>query len=210
MRFAELDAVTLDAFGTLLDLDDPVPALADALRTRGVERSRERIAAAFAAEVAYYLEHAVEGSDAGRLARLRRDCAAVFLGALEAELDPGEFGPAFVEALPFRLLPGVGDALAGLRARGLSLAVVSNWDCGLPEQLAALGVDGFLSAMVTSAGAGVEKPDPAVFAAALTELGVAASRTLHVGNSPADEDGALAAGLRFAHAPLAGALATWR
>ena len=48
MRFADLDAVTIDAFGTLAGLTDPVPALGDALRERGIARPPEAIAAAFA------------------------------------------------------------------------------------------------------------------------------------------------------------------
>ena len=56
MRFAELDAVTLDAHGTLVELADPVPDLDRGLRERGIERSGREIARAFAAEVDYYRE----------------------------------------------------------------------------------------------------------------------------------------------------------
>jgi putative hydrolase of the HAD superfamily len=210
MRFADLDAVTLDAFGTLLELEDPLPALGDALRERGVSPDPALVAEGFAAEVAYYRLHAVEGRDSDRLAVLRRECARVFLAGVGVELDPAEFAPAFVAALRFRLLPGVAVTLASLRARGLALAVASNWDCSLPDFLAGLGIDSYLAAVVTSAQVGAEKPDPAIFAAALAELGVEAARTLHIGNSPADEDGARAAGLHFAHAPLAAALEAWR
>jgi putative hydrolase of the HAD superfamily len=210
MRFADLDAVTLDAYGTLLELEDPVPALAAALHTRGVERAADAVGAAFAAEVEYYLEHAVEGGDEEKLAKLRRDCAGVFLAALAAPLDPQEFAPAFVGALRFRLLPGVEEALEELRSRGLALAVVSNWDCSLRGWLCGLGLGSRVAVVVTSAEVGAEKPDPALFRAALRRLSVTASRTLHVGNSPADEEGARAAGLHFAPAPLVEAVATWQ
>jgi putative hydrolase of the HAD superfamily len=201
-----LDAVTVDACGTLLTLADPVPALASALRARGVERGPDAIGRAFAAEMRYYRPRSHEGRDGESLAALRRDCAGVFLGELGAALDPAEFAPAFVGALVFEPLPGVESALAALAARGLALAVVGNWDCTLAEKLEAIGLDGWFDCVVTSAEAGVPKPDPAPFRLALERLGVAAERALHVGDSPADEEGARAAGMWFAPAPLAAAL----
>ena len=60
--------------------------------------------------------------------------------------------------------------------------------------------------VVTSAEAGAPKPDPAIFRLALTRLGVSPERALHVGDSPADEEGAHAAGMQFRPAPLADAV----
>lgn len=210
MRFAELDAVTVDGFGTLLALVDPGPELDRALRQRGVERSREQIAAAFAAEASYYRPRAVRGRDAESLAELRRECTAVFLRALEAALDPASFSDAFVEALRFELVPGAIGTLEALRARGLELAVVANWDCALREHLERLGAGRLFTAIVSSAEAGVAKPDPGIFRLALRRLGVEPARALHVGDEPIDEEGALAAGMRFAPAPLATAFEGWQ
>jgi len=200
-----LEAVTIDAYGTLVTLRDPVPALRAALAAHGVDRTEEEARAAFRAEVAYYVERSHEGRDEATLALLRRDCAAVFLDAAGAPLDPGEFAPAFVGALAFEELPGAADACRALAAAGLRLAVVSNWDVGLHEHLAALGLDGLLDAVVTSAEAGAPKPAPAVFELALARLGADAARTVHVGDAEADAEGARAAGLRFEPAPLADA-----
>src|SRR5262245_61910182 len=50
MRFADLEAVTVDGFGTLLELESPVPRLIDELVARGVDRSPSQVAEAFAAE----------------------------------------------------------------------------------------------------------------------------------------------------------------
>src|SRR5438067_5955373 len=154
MRFAELDAVTIDGFGTLLHLVDPVPALAGALREHGVERTPTEVAAAFAAEAAYYRPRALLGRDAESLAALRRECSAVFLSAAGAQLEPDDFVEPFVEALRFELVPGAIETARRLRARGLALAVVANWDCALPEHLQALGAGGLFTAVVTSAAAG--------------------------------------------------------
>jgi putative hydrolase of the HAD superfamily len=206
MRFADLDALTLDAFGTLVGLRDPVPVLREALRTRGVVRDPEAVAAAFAREGEYYRPRSLEGRDKESLARLRRQCVAVFLNALDVDFAPEEFVDTYIDALRFELLPGVRGAVASLRHRGLALAVVGNWDMALPEHLAALGL-GHLP-VFTSAAVGAAKPDPAPFRHALEALGVEPGRALHVGNDEVDEQGARAIGMHFAWAPLPAALET--
>jgi putative hydrolase of the HAD superfamily len=200
---ADLDAVTIDAFGTLVTLRDPNAALRRALRARGVERTPEQVAAAFAVEGRYYRDRSHEGADEASLALLRRDCAAVFLDALEADVDPGEFARPYVEALEFEPMPGAVRAVSELERLGLALAVVSNWDVALHGYLAQLGLAGRFGAIVTSAEAGAPKPDPRIFELALARLRVRPERALHVGDSEADEEGARAAGMAFAPAPLA-------
>ena len=79
----------------------------------------------------------------------------------------------------------------------------------MTEQLERLGVADLFSAILTTAEAGAPKPEPAVFRLALERLGVAPGRALHVGDEPGDEEGARAAGMAFAPAPLAGAFASW-
>jgi FMN phosphatase YigB (HAD superfamily) len=207
MRFADLDAVTVDGFGTLVELNNPVRPLADALAERGVRRSPPDVAEAFAAEAAYYRPRSHLARDAATLDRLRRDCARVFLDALAVSLDPVDFVEPFMAALVFRPAEGAVEPLVTLRDRGLGLAVVSNWDCSLPERLAALGLAELFDAIVTSAEAGVPKPDPAPFRIALERLGAPPGRALHIGDEPADQQGAAAAGMHFAPAPLSTAVA---
>lgn len=190
LSLAAIDAVTIDAMGTLVRLSDPVTRLAAAA---GVSEQAAR--RGFEAEVAYYVPRAHEGRDAARLAELRARCAAVFNEHAGAAISPGQFMAAIV----FEPEPGALEAVRRLAARGLALCVVSNWDCGLGEQLAALG---FRLPVVTSAEAGAAKPDPAIFRLALERLAVAPGRALHVGDSQADEEGARTAGMRFAPAPL--------
>ena len=198
-----LAAVTIDAFGTLVELVDPVKPLRRALAVQGYEREEAAVERAFAAEAKVYVARSHEGRDEETLARLRRDCAAVFLEELGVPLEPAAFAPAFVAALEFRLLPGTVQALDRLQAASLRLACVTNWDYTLPEHLARLGVASRFQTVVTSAEAGVQKPDPAIFRLALARLGVEPSRVLHVGDSEADRLGARAAGLAFAPVPLA-------
>lgn len=201
----QVEAVTIDAFGTLVTLEDPVPRLQAALRAHGVERSGEGVARAFAAEVEYYVPLSHEGRDEATLALLRRDCAAVFLRAAGAELDAGRFAADFVASLVFRVLPGADAACRALKERGIRLAVVSNWDVGLHDHLAHLGLDGLVDTVVTSAEAGAPKPAPQIWRLALERLGSDPRHAVHVGDSEADAAGAQAAGLRFEPAPLAAA-----
>ena len=114
-------------------------------------------------------------------------------------LGPGMCTPFWSKALALREAERLCRAL---RAHGLRLAVVSNWDVGLHEHLAALGVGGLVDAVVTSAEAGAPKPAPAVWRIALARLGAEPEETVHVGDSDADAEGARAAGVRFEPAPL--------
>jgi putative hydrolase of the HAD superfamily len=209
MRFADLDAVTVDGYGTLLRLLDPVPSLVHSLAERGFDRDPEMVAAAFAAEVAYYRPEAVRGRDPESLAELRRDCTDVFLRTADAQLEPESFVDSFMAAIRFEAIPGAVDTLTSLRARGLELAVVSNWDIGLAEHLERIGIAHLFSTVVTSAEAGAAKPNPAAFRLALGRLGVEPGRALHVGDEGEDAEGAAAAGMHFAEAPLSAAFEGW-
>jgi putative hydrolase of the HAD superfamily len=209
MRFAELDAVTVDGFGTLVQLLDPVPGLAASLAEREVDRDPETVRAAFRAEVAYYRPEALRGRDTESLAQLRRDCTRVFLEAAGADLEPESFVDDFMAAIRFEAVPGAIETLEGLRRRGLALAVVSNWDIGLSEHLGRIGADRLFATVVTSAEASAAKPDPAAFRLALERLAVQPARALHVGDEDEDRQGAAAAGMRFAPAPLDTAFEGW-
>jgi FMN phosphatase YigB (HAD superfamily) len=196
LELADFDAVTLDAYGTLLELDDPVGALAEIVP----KFERADVAGAFREEAAYYAAHAHEGRDGRTLAKLRADCTDVFNRALGSRVTPEQFAGA----LRFRFLPGALEAADGLRRRGLEVAVVSNWDIELRDHLAPLDV-----VVVTSAEAGVPKPDPAPLRLAIDRLRVGPSRTLHIGDGEADRESAAAAGTAFAPAPIDEALAQW-
>jgi HAD superfamily hydrolase (TIGR01509 family) len=210
MRFADLDAVTVDGFGTLVTLESPIALLIHALGERGVERSPSQVEAAFAAEARHYRAGAHLARDDATLASFREECVRVFLEALAAPLEASEFVDAFLAALVFRPAEGAESALTTLRGRGLKLAVVSNWDCSLPERLGALGLLERFDTVVTSADAGVPKPYPDALRIALDRLGANATRALHVGDEEDDELAARAAGMSFAPAPLSAAVAALR
>jgi HAD superfamily hydrolase (TIGR01509 family) len=210
-RLADLDAVTLDANGTLVRLVDPVPKLDRTLRGLGIDRPSAEIRRAVEAEGVVYASRSVEAHEPKAFAALQRECAGVFLNELGANgLDAAEFAPLYVAAMDFEVLPGVGESLAWLQRRGLALAVVANFDLTLRERLEQLALASVFSAIVTPADAEAAKPDPRIFALALERLGVSASRSLHIGDGSRDEEGARAAGMHFEWAPIPKALASWR
>jgi putative hydrolase of the HAD superfamily len=198
------EAVTIDAYGTLVTLRDPVPALRRALAGRGVDRNDDDVRAAFAAEVAYYGPRSHEARDAHSLAAFQAACARVFVEAVEA--DVADFTDEFGAALEFAELPGARDACLELRRAGIATAVVSNWDIGLLAHLERLGLAEAVDAVVTSAEAGARKPAPDVFLLALARLDAQPAGSVHVGDQPDDEAGARSAGMRFEPAPLADAV----
>jgi putative hydrolase of the HAD superfamily len=193
-----LRAVLLDSLGTLVELDSPVPRLHAAIQRLGFQVQEERVVAAFGAEVAYYVEHHVEGRDQSTLADLRNRCAAVFLDGLGIpELPLPDARDALVSSLRFRPFEDAAPALRELRARGLKLVVVSNWDCSLREVLAGAGLMELVDDAVSSAEAGAAKPDPAPFRAALAAAGCEPGEAVHVGDSEENDlAGARAAGIR--------------
>lgn len=203
VRAADIDAVTLDAYETLVTLIDPIPALVDALAERGAERTPEVVLAGFRAETEHYALRVGEGYDEPTLARLRRDCASVFLDAVGADLDAEEFAPSYIGAIRFEVLPGVPESLDRLRALGLELAVVGNWDFSLHERLAELRLAPYFRVVVHAA----RKPSPDGLLQALAALGVGAQRAMHIGDADADERAARAAGMHFAPTPLTSAVA---
>jgi HAD superfamily hydrolase (TIGR01509 family) len=95
-----------------------------------------------------------------------------------------------------RTMPGTAEALDRLRGAGLRLAVVSNSDGRVEEALTAAGIRDHFEVVLDSALIGVEKPDPAIFRAALSALGVAPEEALYVGDLyDVDVVGARAAGI---------------
>jgi putative hydrolase of the HAD superfamily len=195
---ARVQAVLLDALGTLVALQPPAPRLQRLLLEGGFEVSEERAAAGFAAEIAYYLDHHLEGSDPERLERLRDRCAEELRRALDLPgLDHASARRAMLGALEFRPYADVLPALGELRERGVTLVIASNWDCSLRDWLGPTGIMELVDGVVTSAEVGAPKPDPRIFERALAIARAAPSEALHVGDKlDNDVEGAAGAGVR--------------
>ncbi|MBA3305219.1 MAG: HAD family hydrolase [Thermoleophilaceae bacterium] len=192
-------AVLFDALGTLVELQPPAPRLRAALlEATDLDIGAEAAERGFAAEIAYYLDHHMEGGDPAGLERLRDDCARVMQEAVAVPgLDLRAVRLAMVASLEFTAFGDAEPALRALRDRGLRLVAVSNWDCSLALWLRSAGIGGLLDGAVSSAEVGQPKPSPAIFRAALEIAGVEAVEALHVGDSiHNDVEGARAAGIR--------------
>src|SRR5262249_51856653 len=89
-------------------------------------------------------------------------------------------------------------AVDGMAALGLHVAVVSNSDGRAEQHLIDAGMRAGIEFVVDSEIVGIEKPDPGIFRIALDRLGVAAARSLYVGDIQCvDAAGAAAAGMHF-------------
>ena len=93
-----------------------------------------------------------------------------------------------------RLIPGAGPALERIRATGIPTAVVTAAPRELVEwQMAATGLD-WLPAAVCG-GETAPRPDPAPLRRAIERIGVAAEPVVYVGDTAADMEMAVAAGV---------------
>ena len=192
--------ILFDFFGTLVDYDDGharspsgSAAVAGSLLGRPMTTAEftERWDAAWAAWEARCAPSCREFSMV--------DVAGTFLpGVPAAALD------AFVEVYiaewntGVRYLPGIRDLLASL-ADTYRIAVVSNTHEPdlVPAHLAAMGVADLVDTVVTSVEMGVRKPSPAIYAEALSRLGIGAEAAVFVGDNPtADYFGPRSVGMR--------------
>jgi putative hydrolase of the HAD superfamily len=189
----EPSAILFDALGTLLTFEPPAPHLRAALLERtGTDIGEAGAKAAIRAEIAYYRAHLDEGTDPDALLDLRVRCAA----AMRLPFPPDVSFDALMASLRFHAYPDSAPTLRALRARGIRLVVVSNWDWSLHERLHETGLADLVDGAIASAEIGSAKPDGAIFAAALRLAGTTPAQTWHVGDTPAaDVEGARAAGI---------------
>jgi putative hydrolase of the HAD superfamily len=201
-------AVTLDAAGTLIAVAEPVgETYARVAARHGVHVTAEAAEAGFRRAMASQAPLAFPGAgETERPARERAWWYAVVRAALGAT-SPGaaldaaaaELFAHYAGAAAWLVFPEVPAVLAALRARGLRLAVVSNFDGRLLPLLDALGISERVDAVVPSTLVGSAKPDARIFHAALARLDVSPAAALHVGDDLSmDVTGARRAGLRAA------------
>ncbi len=197
-------AILFDAAGTLIYLPRGVGWHYRQVASRhGLDLGEEQLGAAFGAAFKAASPRMATGvsrpdDDKGwwraLVRRVMTDCG----------LEPGEgvFEPMFEElyahfAEPgvWALYPEVPTILEKLHGR-YRLAVVSNFDRRLYPVLEHLGVRRFFDAILISSEIGADKPDPRIFAAALSALGATPAESVHAGDDPAhDWRAAAAAGL---------------
>ncbi len=103
----------------------------------------------------------------------------------------------FTRAEAWRVFDDVLPALQGLRARGVRLAVISNFDSRLEKILATTELADYFDAVYYSTRCGAAKPDARIFQMVLQAEGVTAAEAWHVGDAiREDVEGANAAGIK--------------
>jgi len=130
-----------------------------------------------------------EACDAWWIALDREWLAAIGLdpGHAERLQETSErvgFGP---QSILFRIYDDVLPCLADLKARGIRVGVLSNWDYSLYKALAGAGLQDEFELVVASLEHGVEKPDPRLFQVVLDHFEVAPEEIVHVGDNPVDD-----------------------
>ena len=185
-----VEACLLDAFGTILTCDftahtQEMPVLAG-IPADAMYQEFARIAPAL-----------TDGrlSMAEGYARILRTCGAEPRPELvRALVDRGmelllASGRLFDDVLPF---------MAGLRARGIKIAIVSNCDEQARGLLGWLGVTPLADALILSCEVGAAKPSARIYQRALQALGVSAEAALFVDDNPEFCAQAAALGIRTA------------
>lgn len=200
-----IQAILFDAVGTLFRVRGSVgEAYASVAARHGVTVAAAeiegRFRAAFGSMPAMcFPEVPVAEIRAHEQAWWRRVVTTAFAGAQFADFDGFflDLFEHFARGSSWELFPDARPALGTLQARGLRLAVVSNFDGRLTRVCEELGIADCFDAIVMSGRAGYAKPDPRIFAVALARLGVRAAEAVHVGDRERDDfEGARAAGLR--------------
>jgi putative hydrolase of the HAD superfamily len=205
-----ISAVVFDWYATLAmpNPDDFWIRLADEIADAGGEPDDGLLAAWDLDHPVEHLDHSTDEASYRAWQRARLD--AVFAGCGVA--DPAR--TALLDRIDaqrytrvYDVFPDVSDVLAGLRDRGVTVGICSNWDWDLDRHLVRNGIADRLDFVVCSAQLGYRKPHPAVFGEVLDRAGTAApDEVVFVGDSWHDDvTGSRAAGLRPVHVVRAGA-----
>ena len=87
-------------------------------------------------------------------------------------------------------------ALECLKAQGIRMGLISNWDSTLEDIIAGLGLASYFDVILSSTVVKLHKPMPEIFRSALAQMGVASDKAMHVGDHlSADVEGARAVGI---------------
>jgi putative hydrolase of the HAD superfamily len=102
----------------------------------------------------------------------------------------------FEDAGSWRLFPETASTLTGLKASGVELGIISNFDSRLFGVMRGLGIADMFDTVTISSLAQAAKPAPKIFRLAVDKHAVDPDEALHVGDSLRDDvEGAVKAGL---------------
>lgn len=174
--------LVFDAYGTLLELDNFYHHLQNGFAAQGIELPLDAVIRAAHREMYHYIAQAGRAVDESSWHALRRECAAILANAIREQgywptLDDAATLQILSEAIVFEPFAETAAVLKKLGARGVKMAVASNWDYQLPLVLAQHGLETYFEYTLTSAAAGCEKPAPKFFRIAL-------DKALNAGGEP--------------------------
>lgn len=202
-------AITFDAAGTLIRVADPVAeTYARVARDFGATLSPAVLDAAFRELFPSMPAMAFPHLDAPALAGAERAWWRELVArVVERAGGVGEFEDFFdtlyshyADGAAWRTYPETLRVLKSVRARGLRVGVVSNFDSRLPAILQQLGIGDLVDTVIYSTACGAAKPDERIFNFTIRALHATPQTTLHVGdNLTADYRGARAAGMSAVH-----------
>ena len=202
-----IKAVFFDFYGTLAGFHPPKEEVqAQAMASMGIHASHEGITQGYVeadrlmSEVNSTDSPIREMSPQERLAFFARYEQLILKGAgIETDLETAGKVWAKVQAVPhdFALFYDTLPTLQMLRARGLTVGLISNIGGNASNLTAQLGLAGHLDFVVTSQDAGIEKPHPPIFRLALARASAKPEEAMHVGDSPvSDVEGARNVGIK--------------
>lgn len=179
--FGGIEAVSFDAFGTLVEITDRRQAFRPLFKALSPEKRRE-------------LKRRVMRED-----RPFTDWPE----ALGVEVDPRELLEVMermmIETGSIALRPGMANIWARLRAEGLRLALCSNLSSDYVTALRSV-LPELPDVEVLSCKVGAIKPEPAIYSKVLDGLRLDPEKVLFVGDTArADIEGPQAAGMRAIH-----------
>ena len=142
--------------------------------------------------------------DLGCRAETKQDWADIVRATFEGVGRPGTpnalfetLYARFTEPQSWHMFEEVLPTLEALKARGVRMGILSNWDDRLRPLLTRLGLSGFFEVMIISCEVGSRKPDPEIFGRTAQAFDLKPEQILHVGDCrDHDLEGATRAGLQ--------------
>ncbi len=201
-------AVVFDFYGTLAHSPDGADTLAMALAEHGYSAPHE---------VEHLWWNEIDGIEHHEHSVSREQYAAWQDSRLRATLQTCDVSDEHLTPVMTRVneilatrgmraYDEVVDVVTAVRARGVDVAVCSNWSWDLSEALATAGLDDVADVTISSAWVGCRKPHPAIYTHTLEALGHDPADVLFVGDTwSCDVAGPRAAGMQAFYLRRAGA-----
>ncbi len=152
-----------DSYGTLMEMDDFYGRLQSGFKNVGVALPLDVVKRAAHAEMVHYMKGAKLAKCLDSWEKLRRDCAVILENAIreqgyKIELPAEKVMDVLSDAVVYKPFDDIKSSLEKLKAKGVHLGVLSNWDFKLQAALEDAGIAHLFDFVLSSAQVGIEKP----------------------------------------------------